>query len=212
MATKKELVSDIILRLTKGKPSDDFEIDDRQVGFQLDVIRAALIKAKVEAEADIDLSDFVTFFEAVDVFQRDKKADDGGDSSFYLSNLPSAVLSLPNDAGVMSIETQGGTEVTRMKPSDRIRFKHLRFGRPTSCRPAYHRVKDEIYYDGGTDNWRNNGVCNMYLILETITDEEGDYPLSAELLPLLLSTVEQQLLKQMYGTPIEDLNNDGGTK
>ena len=198
-----------MLRLTKGKPSDDFEVDTRQIGFQLDTIRAALIKAKVEAEADIDLSDFVTFFEAVDVFQRDKKADDGTDSVFHLSTLPSNILSLPNDAGLMSIETQGGTEVTRMKASDRIRFKNLRFGKPTSCRPAYYRVKDEVYYEGGTDNWRKNGVANMYLILETIKDEDGDYPLSAELLPLLLSTVEQQLLKQMYGTPIVDVSNDG---
>ena len=107
MATKKELISDIELRLTKGKPSDDFEVDKRQISFQLDIVRSALIKSKAKEESKDDFSDFVTLYEAVEVYEEDKAADDGESAMWVKSKLPEDVMSLPEDMGVYSIETQG---------------------------------------------------------------------------------------------------------
>jgi hypothetical protein len=210
MATKKELVSDIKLRLSRGKPSDDFEVDDRQVGFWLDSIRAKLVRDKAVYDRGIDLSDFCELFEAVNISKVEKVADDGCDSVFYKSKLPVSVMALPNEGGIISIETQGGTEIRRINISDRLRFKGLKFASPSKEKPTFHRVNDEIYYEGGTDSWLNNGVVNMYLISEETTTE-GDYPISSELIPILLDGAEEIGRRMLFNIPenIEDTENDG---
>lgn len=209
MATKKELISDVELRLTKGKPSDDFEVDKRQISFQLDIVRSALIKSKAKEESKDDFSDFVTLYEAVEVYEEAKIADDGESAMWVKSRLPEDVMSLQEDMGVYSIETQGGVEIKRIKAIDRIRFKHLKFGKSSKANPTYYRVDQDIYYQGGTDNWKKNGVVNMYLILETVIDSDSDYPISTELIPLLLETVTNTLMQQMNPQLKQDLNNDG---
>mgnify|MGYP003636743878 FL=1 len=49
----------------------------------------------------------------------------------------------------------------------------------------------------------------MYLILETVLDSDSDYPISTELIPLLLETVTNTLMQQMNPQLKQDLNNDG---
>src|SRR5690348_6439066 len=43
MATKAQLIDDIILRVTKGAPSDDLELEPSQIAFWFDIVAKTMI-------------------------------------------------------------------------------------------------------------------------------------------------------------------------
>lgn len=211
MATRRQIRSDIILRLTKGKPSDDFEVDPRQVDFWIDSVKSALVAEKLEKDAMYGIESYITSFDDIEIKTEAIKGNDVGvnDKRRY-SDLPGDVLSLGNDVGVYFVETMGGTEIHRMKPSDKKRFSLLKFGKPSKKNITYFRVNDKLVYQGGNSNLMDNGKVSMLLVLSNTLGVIGDddvYPLPGDMIPILIEQAEV-IGRRELELP-QDLNNDG---
>jgi hypothetical protein len=210
MATRREIRSDIILRLTKGKPSDDFEIDDRQIDFEIDTCRSLLVKAKVEHEKLIDGS-LLTYFDNISITTETISgydSDNGSDKRYY-ATLPTSVIGLPKDIGVHMITTNAGRLIHRITAMDSVNLLYLKFGKPSKNQIGYKRVNDKIYFEGMALDFAQNGKVTMLLVVADTSsiDDDGEFPLSAELISPLLDMVEEKLRRQL-GLP-EDTANDG---
>ena len=209
MAKIVDLISDVELRLTKGNVSDDFQVDRRQIRFWLDIIRSELIEEKERVSGMQELSDFVRLYECVDIDER--KVDCGGECNdkVYEVALPVSVSQLRHDLGVYRVETSGGKTIHRTRITERNRIRNLKFAFPNNSRIIYHRVKDTLVIEGGTNNFKENGKVNLYLIPEDTSgfDEDEEYPIDASLIPMLLDRAET-IGRRELGSP-EDVENDG---
>lgn len=209
MATIGQLISDIELRVTKGNVSDDFQIDRRQIRFWLDIERARLIEEKQRAQGMQELADFVKLYECQAINERQITCGDGCNGKRYEVKLPVSVSELKNDLGVYRVETIAGNTVHRIRLSEKARIRNLKFAQPSKRRAIYWRVGDTLTIEGGTDNFRENGMVHLFLIPEDTSDlsEDEEYPIDASLIPLLLQRVEEIARREM-GT-VEDMENDG---
>lgn len=208
MATRREIRSDVILRLTKGKPSDDFEVDDRQINFWIDNVRSSMIQDKID-DGMVDLQDFISRFDNICI-ETELVETKNIEKNLYKIKLPADVLDLPNDIGVYDVETEGGTQVTRIRPTDRKRFKNLRFAKPGPSRPSFYRVSEHLYFEGGGDNWLRHGAVNLLLIASSTIDSVSDdepYPISSDMIASLIDACEMIGLREIQTE--EDLLNDG---
>jgi len=192
MATIRQLVSDIELRLSKGNVSGDFQIDRRQIQFWLDVVRSALIQEKSRYGMQ-ELADFARFYPCVSIFK--KEIDCGGDCNkySYQIELPVAVSELPGDLGVYRVETESGNTINRIKASEKARIKHLKFGRPSNSIITYYRISDTLTLMGGSNNFLENGKVNLYLVPASTNDLDldDDYPIDESMLSALLDEAEK---------------------
>lgn len=211
MATRREIRSDIILRVTKGKPSDDFEIDDRQIDFWIDMIRAAIVSARIKEESDSGLQSYLTFLECLDISEASSACLDADicASKRYEVNLPADVINLDEDIGVYRVETAAGYPIRKIRPSDKSRFKNLKFVTFNAKNLGYYRVENKIVLLGGTTNFLENGKVNIYAILSTTVGTVGDddeFPIAEDLLPALIQECEA-IARRELELP-EDISND----
>lgn len=209
MATIGQLISDIELRVTKGNVSDDFPIDRRQIRFWLDTERARLIEEKQRAQGMQELADFVILYECQPIEEKDIKCGDGCNGKRYEVNLPVSVLELKNDLGVYRVETVSGNTIHRIRLSEKARIYKLKFAQPSNSRAVYWRIGDTLTIEGGTDNFKKNGMVHLYLVPEDTSglSEDEEYPIDASIIPIMLQRVEE-IARRELGTP-EDIENDG---
>jgi len=211
MATRYEIRSDIILALTKGKPSDDFEIDDRQVDFWIDSERALILALKIKREGLFGLESYTNSFDSIEIKTESIDGNTTGvNNARYVVELPDAVLKLENDIGVYYVETEGGTQITRMKATDKAMMKRLRWAGPSETQILYYRTGENLILCGGNTNYLNNGKVNLLLVLSDTTnsvDDQDDYPISGDDIPTLVEACIRRGIQELQ-LP-EDLLNDG---
>lgn len=207
MPTASQLISDIELRLSKGVITDDFQVDRRQILFWLNQSREELMKAYIDSEGSSELESFLSKVECVPISSEDDECIKCG-SKFYIE-LPTSVSSLPNDIGVYRVETQAGTTIKKISPSEVSRIKHSRFGKPSPTKMYYYRVKNTLHIEGGGKIFLNGGKVTLYVISYdvSIENENDEYPISSFLVARLLDLVEERGRRQL-GMP-EDLVEDG---
>ena len=208
MATRSQIRSDIILRLTSGKPSDDFELDDRQIDFWIDTIRAELLLLKIKDESDKDIDSFFQFIDCLPI-QKEVPCEDDCNARYYVE-LPSKPIDLKDDSGIRLVETSGGSEIKRMRVSDIHILKNLRFSNPSPSNMAFYRIDTKLIIRGGTVNFLKNGKVNIVAALSNPSSsisDDSEYPISEDLLPILLDRIEEIGRRQEMGE--SDLINDG---
>lgn len=211
MATKLELISDIIFRVNQGNPSDDLQLSEEQVNHWLDTVRAELIKQALKEDQSMDgIGSYLTEKNGLSILKTKEK----GREEYYVE-IPE-VISLPGEGGVYYVETQAtecdevGDEIHNVPSHQKGANRHLRFGKATKKNSAFSRIGNKLYLWGGSKNFYENGKINVILILADTTSLEDDdeYPIDSSLLPLLLEEVEQIARRQMFNS-IEDEENDG---
>lgn len=205
--TKRELIDDVVIRLTGFKPSDDTEIPDTLVGFWIDNARSMIISQLMESGMGFDLSDYAVLFENLEIKQKDREMESLSEDKWFYTTLPSSVMSLRNDMGLISVYMQDGREVKRYNLTDRVRFKNLRFGKPSENVPTYTRRDVEIYFEGGNESWRENGRVSVLLVPENVESLDEKYPIDSAIVPQVLQLAEE-IGRRTLGIP-QDLDNDG---
>ena len=146
MATKSQLISDIILRITKGKPSDDLELEGRQVAFWIDLVLGALVKETLDAQLK-DKSGTIdpTFIKIEhDVYPKLK------DTSTIYIDLCDEPINLWRDGGVIRVATMDGDWVDKMKMEEIDDMFKLKHSKPSLKNIKYTRVKERLYLYGLT--------------------------------------------------------------
>lgn len=202
---KGDIISDIELRLTKGKPSDDLEIDKRQIASWMDAIRGQMLAFWIEKNGDISPQTLTHFDCKVATSNTPTCVVGTCYTKHYITISP--VLQLEDDKGVYRVALQGGKEIDRYRTSaEQDILKHIRLAKPTNNHPAWYRINDKLYLLGVLPNAK----IQLDLILSstsTVADTE-DYPLPGELTNVLIERAVKKGLQQI-SQGILDLTNDG---
>lgn len=209
--TKNMLVSDIILRISKGKPSDDLELEPKQVAFWIDQLMPALIKNSLDTKISNGLGidpDYIKVEECAEPKIKLLDCKDCQDNVYV--DLCHTPISLLRDRGVLRVATEDGIAVDKIRIEDIEDLKRLKFARPSVKNVKYYRVKNRLYFIGITNDtiglfkFTINYIPNQNLI--EIADDTPIY-IGDDILPLLAEGVEAIARRQVYQSDIDQENN-----
>lgn len=208
MPTKIELISDIELRLSRGKPSDEFEIPQAQIAQWIDNGRAKVLEEVLRADPS-RVVDVIVEYKCQMADEDEGCYDDENDDNKYFIKLPAVPMALSEDLGVFAVETANGNEIIKMHPKDKFLMKHLKYANPSLDTPAYYRLNDKIYFEGGNDLFWDNGKINIWLVpadTKSISDLD-DYPVPSDMIALILEHAETVGMRELQ--TLKDIVNDG---
>lgn len=206
--TKKEYIDLVIVRITGGKPSDDLEIDARQVEAELNLAANALLSSiqdKLQTEGGLEY--VYGRFDGLAISEQTVSSNMDTYQARYYSTLPSAPTWLQNDMGLPVVETSGGVQIKRQKVTDQYLYKYL----PHSSKVlSYYRIGNKIYYTNIPEPFAQYGKVNIVIAIATTVgavSDNDEYPIPTYLSQQLIDLTAERLLKQMQ-LP-QDLANDG---
>ena len=153
------------------------------------------------------MGDYAVLFENIDIKQKAREMVSLSEDKWFYIELPLSVMALSNDAGVISVYMENGKEVKRYKLTDRIRYKNLRFSKPSEDVPTYTRRGEELYFEGGNESWRERGRVSVLLVPENIESLDTPYPIDSSVVPQVLMMAEE-IGRRTLMIP-QDLDNDG---
>lgn len=213
MATKHQLVSDIILRVTKGKPADDLELEPKQVEFWIQLALDGLITEALNA--NVGIRDYVPEFyvrsekcRALNQEVLDCVEDDKERLYIVLSKPP---LELLGDRAIIRVKTNTGDTAHKARLSTIDFIEHLEFAKPGLDNLVYYRDgKQKLVICGVPKALKESLDFFVWYVpqtnLECFSDNE-EVPIANDMLDELLARVEDIARRQMSGAP--DLENDG---
>ena len=211
--TKDALVSDIILRVTKGNPSDDLELEPKQVAFWIDMVLAAVVKDFLDKKLINGLGidpDYIKTEECIDArLKRTDCSDCQNNVYFSLCDEP---MNLLRDRGVIRVVTSEGSWVDKTTLFEIDDLNKLKHSKPSLKNLKYHREKDTIYIHGMNINTYlltqfHVSYVPKIKLMEELSNEDPIY-VGEDVLPLIAEQVEQIARRQLYQSA-EDIRNNG---
>lgn len=213
MITKEQFISDVILQLTQSAPSDDLELEDKQIAiwgtYHLNQLVATECNEKTKRGEQIP-SIYVKRTE-LEVSELEEEAGVNESDERIFVTLDEEILDLNKDAGVVMVETDERDEVKKMNFADSQIFKHMRFGKPSLENLLYYRQGQKIYVEGFKSvDIPFNSLFIYYVPKQDLLtmDDEDEILVSDLVLPELINAVVQRGKLQLYGTQ-QDEENDG---
>ena len=205
--TRQDLIDLITVRLTAGQPSDDFTIDDRQIGDEIDI---AALKLLNDAAEKIKVEDtyecFILRFDGIAITKEYVPTNMDGYQTRYYIQLPCQPVTIASDLGIRMVETSGGSLINRAKLLDKKLFCRLPFSKENM---TYNRLQDKLYLENITDIFAKNGYVNVVMTVSTslnnVSDTEG-YPLPTYLQEPVIESVRNKLAQQL-GMTIDHAND-----
>lgn len=213
MATKNQLISDIILRVTKGKPADDFELEPSQVAFWINLVRDKILKTYLDSKIgnNLGIEDYFVVKEPCKALNEESEPCIDDDKERLYIKLKKEPLNILKDAAIVRIITNEGSYVKKAKITTIDWVNNLEFGKPTEDNVVYYRDGAQKIIIEGIPRAMKDEIefFVWYMPKEDLLcmsdDEEVTIP--GEFLPDLLDEVEKLARRQMYGTG--DVTNDG---
>lgn len=211
MPTKTQLVSDIILRITQGKPSDDLELEPKQVAFWIDMVLPDLMKETLDQKL-ISKGGFID--PSYICWEKDialnVKQLAGTRSDFYI-DLCHEPINLYRDRAVVRVSTADGDWVDKMKMEEIDNLQMLRFSKPSLKNIKYTRVKKRLYFFGVTTNTYFLPTFDIAYVpspslLDDMADDDNVF-IGEDILPRLAEEVEKIARRQVYQSDIDEENN-----
>ncbi len=204
--TIAEAKAEILLRLYKGKPSDDIQIGDRQLSLWLSKHKNALLVDHIRKNGgDVPASSAKRYECNAVKIETPVCVTEGCYSHYYL-DLPVPVLSLNNDTGIHRMLTQAGEEYLRFHAGAQNILKHLKYSAPSNDRPGWFRIEDKIYLIGDGLEGR---LFAMDLVVSDISnyDDNDTFPLPSGLMAVLIDMCVNDGAQQLQ--TVNDLKDDG---
>lgn len=210
--TKEKLISDIILRVCKGAPSDDLELEDAQVAFWFDIVGKKIIPDFLNKKLINGFTIDPVFIKIEDnkVMQQEDVAmlPECKDRNFI--TITQKPLDLYEDRGVIRIVTDEGVVVNKVAVERLDTLNAMTFGRPNKLNLLYTRVDDKIYIHGITSKATSLVEFSVYYIPTfSLTDlaDTDTVKLSDELVATISDVVAEMAIKELYGG-VADVEND----
>jgi len=213
MATKSQLISDIILRITKGKPADDLELEPKQVAFWLSMVLEGMIKDQLDALAE-DGQDIPTFYVVKETCRQiQEEAYDcieDEDERLYF-DLRKPIYELNEDRAVVRVITNEGSFIHKAKLANIDFVSNMEFSKPSVRNLVYYRDgKRRIVVLGIPRELKNVVEVIIWYVpsvdIECFGDDE-ELPISDDLLEEVQLRVEEIARRQMFG--FADVDNNG---
>lgn len=217
MATKGDIVSDLELRFTQGKPSDDLELERDQIAFWVDTAANTFLSdylsRQIAKGGDINpiyisksaykTASSESLSEVVDNYER------YGIDISDLNILP--VRGFGRDYGVLRVHDEENKQLIPITADDSDYNKYLCFAKPSDNNIQWYRESNKIYLDGVNINIATFkkfrafyfGAIDSSALLDT-----AEYPLDADVLSLVIDMAEEIGWRQIR-QPINDLENNG---
>lgn len=208
--TFSTLADDLILRIYSGNPSDDIQLEKSQVVHWLTLYRDSIVKdylnKVIQAGKAIDtnmISQLTGLIPAQEVISGDDDCND----KFYIT-LTKEPLSLVNDMGVYHIEDEEGLEIGKTRTEMRSLVRNLRYARPTINNLNWYRIGTKVYIEGLTeDNFEEKQFTVLYVPSQQGALETDAVQIGADLLSVLVETVEEVARRQMLESKVDAMNN-----
>jgi hypothetical protein len=210
--TKEQLVSDIILRVTGGKPSDDLELEPRQVEFWIDQLMPALQKQLLDkkfAEGGMIDASYIKIEDCLDAKIKLLDCIDCQDNIYI--DLGCHPIDLHRDLGVIRVVTMDGSWVDKVNLMELDSLRNLKFSRPSLKNLKYHRVRNRLYIHGLTNDTIHLAQFMVaYVPSQSVQELEQDAQVYVgdELLALLATALEEIARRQVYQSDM-DMSNNG---
>ena len=208
--TKGQIIDDILLRLYGGKPSDDSEIDERQINAWLDQVNGQMLSQYIYKRNGGRVPSSCLTLYSCEGISIDKPECYGGCVSYtYIdlpvddSGVPVSILSLPEDKGVASV-LQGNKPIYRLESPTKVRMAmKKRFGDKDKY---FSRIGDRILLFGQFPSYSKFEV--MVVLGDTSSlSMDTRYPTVEEMLPSIMDEVTKIGLSELQS--VVDIQNDG---
>ena len=216
MSTKNEIISDIELRLYKGKPSDDSELSKRHISYLLDNLRSEILTDHLNQiiKNGDPVNPFYIFKEECNELTKEVSLCDAECKTYrYYFDISRDVLFLRNDKGIVRVTDNYGRSLIHSDETYSEVLVDLPYNNVSYLNQAFYRENNRIYILSHTPISSSYYKYNVYYIPEDIPDDydnDEDYPLEDSLIPLLTDRAEEILRNQMQNQLSEvDLSNDG---
>ena len=209
--TKEQLISDIILRVTKGKPSDDLELEPRQVAFWIDQILPALQKQVLDkriAEGSTIGADYIKVEDCIDAKAKLLDCLECQDNIYF--DLKCHPADLHRDLGVIRVVTMDGSWVDKATLLEIDTLRNMRFSKPSLKNLKYTRVKNRIFVHGmDVDTMHLAQFMVSYVPSQTVSDLADDETIYVgdDILEMLAAKLESIARRQLYISDIDESNN-----
>lgn len=213
MITRWQLISDCILQLQQANPSDDSELDEKQVAFWIQYHLNDLIRQEIIAEQKKGYMPPPIYIVRDEGLEMSEEAvDDIADSKQRIwVDLTNEVLDLPNDRGVVRVEDYDGNLIAKTSIDQLSMVRDLPFAKPSLNSVLYYRIGQKVFIEGfATTDIDYNPIIVYYVPKQDILSmaDTDEVLISDQLLPVLTNAVVERGKLMLYGTQ-PDTANDG---
>lgn len=214
MATKNELISDIELRLYKGKPSDDIELSRSQVSHWIDITREDILSdmfnEALRRGGSID--PFYVFKEECLTLSKETTSCDKDCKDFrYFIELANDVMPLHKSMGIIRVVDNYGRSLVGTNENFSEVLASLPFVGTSTKSQTFYLENKKIYIEKHTTISSDLYEYTVFYIPQRAgdsVDDDDNYPIEDSLVPLLLDRVEEVARRQME-LGVADIDNDG---
>jgi hypothetical protein len=209
-ATKREMVDDIELRLTQGKPSADFEIPKAQIGRWVDVARDKYVTEYI-----------VQTFKFGGVHDVDPLYIENATGSLtavtgigHKTTLGRDILSIPpQDAGIVQVRlihtaTDTYTKVLQTDIFTNDLVEDMEFSSSTLAKPTFYRIGRALYIKGLGSITVGDYTVDIQFI-EGMTGGGNEYKVSDSHAYDITLLAEEIGRRELGMSPLADEVNDG---
>ena len=214
MATLGKMISDLELRFTAGKPSDDFEGSRSQMQFWIDSVNGSLLPVWImKNNYGVVPPVLIRRIDCLAVTTEVPVCEGGCCSYTYIQfpknqyNKPIIPITLPDDRGVIQMY-RGVQQIYRLpSPTMLSVMSNLRGGDET---PYFYRIADKMYlFNGVYPSYSKITVMGAFSDTSSLTDSDV-YPTVDDLIPAILDEAEK-IGRREFQTKT-DLQDDGIAK
>ena len=213
MASKKEIISDIELAVSKHKPSDDMEIGQEIISYRIDVSRDAYVEEFLNKLILANKKPLpAEYFRDVWIpLEKEEAAVVNKTVPEHYVAMPEKVMTLLGGNELAYIASDTGREIRLIDYKDIWDLRNMRFSKPSLSNIMCYRVDQKLYILGLEENY--DQIENIYLVYcpsltEDTIDENAEYPLYGELLELVVEDVVEGLRRDLT-EGLYDIQNDG---
>jgi hypothetical protein len=210
--TKAQIIDDIILRVTKGAPSDDLELEPTQIALWFDFIAktavADYINKQIEQRQTIDPIYILLEDNKTASVEDVTMLEDCYDRTYI--TLTKTPMTLLNDYGIVRVITEEGTMVNNVPIEELDTISKLTFGRPSRENLLYTRVDSKLYIHGLKS--KHVGILKFSVAyiptIEISSLANSDtVKLSDTLAAIISESVEKMALKELYQIDPDEQND-----
>lgn len=212
MTTKEKLVSDIVLQLTQGNPSDDLALEEEQVAYWIDyhlndLIRREIVDALKKGDKIPPI--YIRRDIALKLTEETVADVSNAKQRFYLT-LQEEVIDLPRDGGIVRVLDYDRNLVRMTSVEDLEDLRHLRFAKPSPENPIAYREGKKIFIEGiNTADVSFNPFMCSYIPKQNILSltDNAEILITDQLIPILVDLCVQRGKLVLYGSQSDDAND-----
>jgi hypothetical protein len=152
--TRKEIIDDVELRLTQGKPSQDFQVPKEQIGRWVDIARDRFVADMLFKSGQYD-GHFIDPTYVTSEVDLAISAVANSDDDEYTAVVANPILSTPlNDYGVLRVRVKLIASPYTHIPCNKVDrrtledMRFMEFSNPSTDSPVVYRKGQSLYFSG----------------------------------------------------------------